>query len=549
MAHRHHAPRGVGAGVGGRVGAVRVGLREVLHAAGDPVLVEQHPRDEAAGAHLEQVRAAGGHVAQALAGAGAPALPHRQRDLPQALRQRPHPPVVRVDEAGQALERRQRAAEQVGQPAAGGRQQDVADLGVAEREPGVGERRGQPAVEAVPRPVDEGVPDHGQRGEQVGEPARARQHAGAPPVVARLQPLEPRSHRRGAPARVAGERGDAVPVAGVGVHRDHRVVGGAAADGGGPRVEHAAALLGHRLVVAPLPGVVVVVAHVQRPAHPRVLAGPAVEGGHRVVGAVIGLDAAVEPGLEHEHPHARLGEVGRHGPTARPRPDDDVVDDLDVGVGGHDRRPGQVGRDGEDRVERRDRDDRTGHPAAAVQRHGGRRVAGVDEHAARDGAVELGPAQPHEVGADEDGADPEQPQPVDRGRVVLARGVAEPADEDLGREKPQRPVDDADDAQRGARDLRGARRPRARPGTRPCTQHSDPLRPRRAPSRTGRDGPCRSAGPPSAPAAHSAPPVAPWQGRTADPVAGVPGRDGTTGTRPARRRALGPGPQRAGGRA
>ena len=237
------------AAVGLRVGPVGVRLGQVLDADGDRVavrrLVEQHPGDQRAGAHRRAGRDS--RSATSRIRSRAPLrrpVPHGDRDQPQPLGQGAAPPVVGVDGAGQPLERGQR-------PAAGSRARLRAaarldhrdDLLVAEGERGVGEGGVQPAVEAVPAAVDVLVADERQR----GAAARAShglpgQHPRTALVVAGLELLEPPAHRRRPPARVAGGRGDAVPVGVVRIDGDHRVVRGAAAEGARARVQDAVLL-------------------------------------------------------------------------------------------------------------------------------------------------------------------------------------------------------------------------------------------------------------------------------------------------------------------
>src|SRR4029453_17754898 len=96
-----------------------------------------------------------------------------------------------------------------------------------------------------------------------------------PAMVTVLQPLEVSPHAPGAPGGIAGEACEVVPVRIVRIEEDHRVVGGAAAQGPRPRIEDAVhARACPRLAILGIPalgGAAPVVADEEVPAHRVVL--------------------------------------------------------------------------------------------------------------------------------------------------------------------------------------------------------------------------------------------------------------------------------------
>ena len=172
----------------------------------------------------------------------------------------------------------------------------------------VGDARRQPAVVAVARRVGaEGRRDH---------------------VAAALDALEVAAHGVGPPGGVAGEIGDAVPVAVVRVDEDHGAVRGAAAQRAGARVEDAvdpAAVGGlDELGVAAGLGRVRVVADEDVPAQQRLLGRPRVEGRDLDVERLL-----LAAGLEQQ----RLVAGERQPRGDRPAPGAGADDDIVEGVG------------------------------------------------------------------------------------------------------------------------------------------------------------------------------------------------------------------------
>jgi hypothetical protein len=139
----------------------------------------------------------------------------------------------------------------------GGRGDGIDQLAILGQQPGLGDRRRQPAIETVTADVEERE-ELSERREQGGKPLGT--------VCAAFQALEIGPHRRRRPRPVPSEFCDGVPVRVIGAHRDHRVVGGAATDRRRARVEHAAAQW-VILLVSPGLGFVVVVGHEEVPRH------------------------------------------------------------------------------------------------------------------------------------------------------------------------------------------------------------------------------------------------------------------------------------------
>ncbi len=144
------------------------------------------------------------------------------------------PPVVRVEPGAQVavvvLDARE-PLDRAPQLGPGGRQDLAEQRRIVQRDGGVRQAGREPAAVSVPAPVAE-------------EPL--------PPVhvPVPLEPLEVAPHRLAAPGGVVELGGDRVPVGARPGDRDHRVVGGAAAQRPGPRVPDAAPL-GDELGIAP----------------------------------------------------------------------------------------------------------------------------------------------------------------------------------------------------------------------------------------------------------------------------------------------------------
>ena len=107
------------------------------------------------------------------------------------------------------------------------------------------------------------------------------------PMFTPLDALEVAAHLFGAPGGIAGQIGDLIPVGILRVHEDHRAVRGAAAERGGPRVQHAVHLraVDHVTVVriARLRLLVAVMANEEIPSQTVVFGGHRMERGHVVV--------------------------------------------------------------------------------------------------------------------------------------------------------------------------------------------------------------------------------------------------------------------------
>ena len=126
--------------------------------------------------------------------------------------------------------------------------------------------RAQPAFPAMARRVE----------------AEFREQAMQRAMAAVFQTFEMAAHARRLPTAVAGELGNEIPVGVLGGHEDHRVVGGAAAEGPGARVEDTA-VLGAVLAISLLDGFVLVMAHEEVPLERLIFGGEAVEGRNIVV--------------------------------------------------------------------------------------------------------------------------------------------------------------------------------------------------------------------------------------------------------------------------
>ena len=265
-----------------------------------------------------------GDVEDALSRAGPRVIPGRERRVADADGVALHqPPVVRI---GLALDQPPQPRQPRGDGlirAASGFLHDLPQGAIPQRGPDVRPLRGEPSREAMAREVDA----------QLREPAVHRA------VVAVLESLEVPAHARGAPGGIPGERGDAVPVVFVRIHEDQGVVGGAAAQGAGPRIEHAVdepvvpCLPVLRVLV--LARVALVVPDEEVPRHRVVLGREGVEGGHVVVlgeTLAVGVDgipadhvARVSARLEQHDGVARLGEAGGQRSAAGARAHHDVL--------------------------------------------------------------------------------------------------------------------------------------------------------------------------------------------------------------------------------
>lgn len=192
----------------------------------------------------------------------------------------------------------------------------------------------EPAVVAVARRVPELV-----------DPAPRK-----PAVVAVLHALIVLAHVLRTPRGIAGELREVVPVAVVRVDRDHRVVRRTAAQGAGPRVEHAV----HALAVPGFPVFrialllrrVGVMAHPEIPAQRVALGGNTVKGGHVVVVRQVlsvrvpahpaGRLARITARFEQQDFPSGRGEPRGDGPAPRTRANHDVLEiALYVGSGTH----------------------------------------------------------------------------------------------------------------------------------------------------------------------------------------------------------------------
>ncbi len=302
---------------GARIGAVLVRAVDELDAAGDQLVadalvvhaaarIEDHAGDERVHVDLELVAAVVADGDDALAGAVALLAVDRERDDVGALGLVAI--VARVVEVGEEVvvakadrlvHRRDdlRDAEQIGEA-----ERDVRGL------------HAQPAAIAVL--------DLGLEREQ---------------VLRVLDATEVRvAHVRRRPRRVLGEVRDVVPVAGVRVDRDHRVVRRAAAERARARVEHA---LGGLLRVERGLGLIGVVIDEVVPAHRGVLGRLRVQRRH-LVGDVERLRlvlrvlaALIVAGLEEEDRVAADREVRRERSAAGAGADDDVLVGARLAVG------------------------------------------------------------------------------------------------------------------------------------------------------------------------------------------------------------------------
>ena len=211
----------------------RVGVRSVevlalpaLHTDGAIVGVEQDPRGEVAHADDEPIGVRLPGRADQLARAGPAAAQRRQGREAHALELR-LAPVIRVSRPevgyGPAQPLCPRHLDRL--------QACLDERRVTEGQGGVGPCRAQPALVTVPCRVRLACP-------------------WSIDVSATLKPLEVGAHAVRAPRSVARQLGDVVPVAGVAIDCDHRVMGGAATERPRPRIEDAV-LLRAKLPVEP----------------------------------------------------------------------------------------------------------------------------------------------------------------------------------------------------------------------------------------------------------------------------------------------------------
>ena len=224
---------------------------------------------------------------------------------------------------------------------------------------GVGQARREPAAVAVPAAVAE-------------EPL--------PPVHVRapLEPLEVPAHRLAAPGGVVELGGDRVPVGARPDDRDHRVVGGAAAQRPGPRIPDAA-VLGDELGVDAgrarrrRSGGRSSPSAAPRPRSPR--RGTPARGS--------GSSSSAPPASRSSTRIPARARLTAIGPPPAPEPDDHVVE---LGVPRHPPAPSGLRRPRDERERRVDgRDRRRGrrraerHLAAGAGDDGRGHVGGVDE--------------------------------------------------------------------------------------------------------------------------------------------------------------------------
>ena len=169
-------------------------------------------------------------------------------------------------------------------------------------------------------------------GGQAAQPTRDRlpglqqpQKDAAVTVLGALDAIEVLAHPPGAPAVIARDLGDVVPVALVRIHRDHGVVRGAAAERRGARIEDArrAGIPGIAPVVLRIalrPVVVGIVLDVELPAEARVLGRQAVECRHRIM-----VVDPVAAGIDQQHAEALERQVRRKRAAAGAGAHDDEV--------------------------------------------------------------------------------------------------------------------------------------------------------------------------------------------------------------------------------
>ena len=307
----HLAPRGQD--FGGIPGSdLDPGRAPVLH---------DHPQDFGLQPQLQPVGMARLDVQQPLARAVAD-MAARAKGGDADARDAPVPPAAVIGVGGGSLPVRALVLKGIGD-AADRTQQRPSQRQVQKRPDRKGAFRRQPAVPAMPGRV------------QPGQATQPAPEAGA--IAAALDPFEMALHGRGAPAGLAGDRRDLVPVGIVGAHDDHGVMHGAAAKAAQARIKHAAPFS----VITPvaiLKRIVVVMAHPVVVADIGMFRGECVEcrDPHRIrqrhVAFLIAAGrAGIAPGLDHQHFHPRLGQPRRDHGAPGPCADDDVV----VGGGRH----------------------------------------------------------------------------------------------------------------------------------------------------------------------------------------------------------------------
>jgi hypothetical protein len=147
-----------------------------------------------------------------------------------------------------------------------------------------------------------------------------------------LEPLEVLAHVAGRPAVVAGDPGDVVPVLGVGIQRDHRVMRGAPTERPGTRIEDARLLVRPRVrdvfAVELLLRFIVVVLDEEVPAHRRLFGRADVQRRNLLVRQ----RALIVARFEQQHAAPGASKTARQRPATRARADDDVVE-LGLGCG------------------------------------------------------------------------------------------------------------------------------------------------------------------------------------------------------------------------
>lgn len=137
-------------------------------------------------------------------------------------------------------------------------------------------------------------------------------------IVTIFKPLVVVPHVGGTPRNITGEFGDLVPVTVMRVDKDHGIVARTAAKRACTGVKHAV-LLGRKLAVEALLGIVIVVPHKKPPGHVLVLRGIRMKSGYLVF---VGLGIAA--GLKKQHLMSCDGQVSGYRSSPCPRTHDDV---------------------------------------------------------------------------------------------------------------------------------------------------------------------------------------------------------------------------------
>ncbi len=302
------------------MGPVKAFAAEILHAGGPVAVVEQHARHQCVEFDVQPVRMGGIDRQHALPRAVARMFVRGERGVAHAHRVGLHAaPVVRVGVIlGQIEQPADRLADLV-EGGMGALQQRAHQWNITQGRRGDGGFGVQPAVPAMPGRIH----------------AEMAQRPVDRPVVAVLQLFEIAAHRVGAPGGVAGALGDVVPVGVVRIDGDHRVMGGAAAQRAGARVEDAVPLC-HEFRVALLLHVIGIVPDEEVPAHGRVFAGKPMERRNVVVvrqpvqaglcRVAAGQQAGITAGLQQQHAGPGFRQSRRDGAAAGARSDHDVIE-------------------------------------------------------------------------------------------------------------------------------------------------------------------------------------------------------------------------------